>query len=82
MKIHRDRVCGPSGRREVAGDAVHRQNFPTPSDGPPPRPQRRLPKAFGQRRARLPIRCIATAHAPSRKPWEAVSMGHYQRSLV
>ncbi len=24
---HRDRVGGPSGRRKVAGDAAHRQNF-------------------------------------------------------
>ncbi len=33
MKTHRDRVGGPSGRREVAGDAVHRPNFPThPTD--------------------------------------------------
>ncbi len=30
---HRDRVGGSSGRRKVAGDAVHRQNFSTPSDG-------------------------------------------------
>ncbi len=27
---HRDRVGGSSGRRKVAGDAVHRQNFSTP----------------------------------------------------
>jgi len=51
MKTHRDRVCGPSGRREVAGDAVHRQNFPTPSDGPHPRPDRRLTEAFGLQEA-------------------------------
>ncbi len=31
---HRDRVGGSSGRRKVAGDAGHRQNFSTPSDGP------------------------------------------------
>ena len=30
---HRDRVGGSSGRRKVAGDAVHRQNFSTPPDG-------------------------------------------------
>ena len=30
---HRDRVGGSSGRRKGAGDAVHRQNFSTPSDG-------------------------------------------------
>ncbi len=82
----RDRPCGPSGRREVAGDVGHRQDFPTPSDGPHGRPQRRLAKAFdqggGQRRARLAMSRIATTHAPCRKPWQAVPMGHYHRSLV
>ena len=79
---HRDRVCGPSGRREAAGDVVHRQGVPTPSDGPHTRPKRRLPRAFGQRRARLPMPGIGAAHAPCRKPWEDVSMSHYHRSLV
>ena len=87
MKTHRDRVGGPSGWREAAGDAVHRQGFPTPSGvpGAPPgikirghpvapgglhtRPERRLAKSFGQRRARFAMPRIATAHAPSRKPW-------------
>ncbi len=57
---YRDRPCGPSGRREAAGDAGHRQGFPTPSDGPQGRPERRLAKAFGQRRARLAMPRIAT----------------------
>ena len=87
IMTHRDRGGGPSGRRGAADDAGHRQNFPTPSNGPPPRPERRLAEAFGlgafgRRRARLPMPGIATAHAPSRKPWEAVSMGHYHRDLV
>ncbi len=56
----RDRVGGPSGRRKVAGDAVHRQNFSTPADGPHTRPQRRLAKAFGRRRARFAMPRIAT----------------------
>jgi len=60
---HRDRVGGSSGRRKGAGDAVHRQNFSTPSGGPPTRPQRRLTKAFGRRRARFAMPRIATAHA-------------------
>ena len=79
---HRDRAGDPPGRREAAGDAGHRQGFPTPSGGSPARPERRLPKAFGRCRARLPMSRIATPRAPGRKPWEAVSMGHYQRSLV
>ncbi len=84
---HRDRAGDPPGRREAAGDAGHRQGFPTPpcespTAGSPARPERRFPKAFGLRRARLPMSRIATPRAPGRKPWEAVSMGHYQRSLV
>jgi hypothetical protein len=79
---HRDRVGDPPGGREAAGDVGYRQGFPTPSGGSPRRPERRLPKAFGRRRARLAMSRIATPRAPSRKPWEAVSMGHYQCSLV
>ena len=66
---HRDRVGGLSGRREAAGDAVHRPGFRAPSDGSPTRPARRLTKAFGRRRARFAMSRIAAAHAPSRKPW-------------
>ncbi len=52
---HRDRAGDASGqgagRREAAGDAGHRQGFPTPpwapAAGSPARPERRLPKAFG-----------------------------------
>ncbi len=88
---HRDRAGDPSGqgagRREAAGDAGHRQGFPTPAQiptvaGSPARPERRLPKAFGRRPAWLAMPRIATPRAPNRKPWETVSMGHYQRSLV
>ncbi len=88
---HRDRAGDPPGRREAAGDAGHRQGFPTPAHSPaagsPARPERRLPKAFGPPMAfrwgaRLPMSRIAAPRAPSRKPWETVSMGHYQRSLV
>ncbi len=79
---HRDRAGDPPGRRQAAGDAGLRQGFPTPSGGSPARPERRLPKAFGRRPAWLPMSHIATPRAPGRKPWETVSMGHYQRSLV
>ena len=84
-----------AGRRGAAGDAGHRQGLPTPARGPtagsPVRPERRLPQilwagAFGprggQRPARLAMPRIATPRAPCRKPWEAVSMSHYQGSLV
>ncbi len=84
---HRDRAGDPPGRRQAMGDAGHRQGLPTPSGGSPTRPERRLPKAFGLPMALrwgawLPMSRIATPRAPGRKPWETVSMGHYQRSLV
>ncbi len=79
---HRDRAGNMAGRREAAGDAGHRQGLPTPSGDSPARPERRLPKAFGPRRAWLPRSRIAAPRAPRRTPGEAVSMGRYQRSLV
>ncbi len=45
---HRDRVGGPSGRREAADDACHRQGFPTPpgvAGAPPAIKQRGHPVA-------------------------------------
>ncbi len=79
---HRDRPRGPSGRRETAGDAGHRQGLSTPSDGPRGRPERRLAKGFGRRRTRLAVPRTATPRAPGLKPWKAVPMSHYHRSLV
>ncbi len=32
---HRDRADDPPGKRGAAGDAGHRQGFPTPSGGSP-----------------------------------------------
>ncbi len=69
---HRDRAGDPPGRREAAGDAGHRQGFPTPSGGSPARPERRLPKAFGRpialrRGTWLPMSRIATPRACSPK---------------
>ncbi len=82
---HRDRAGDATGRwagrREAAGDAGHRQGFPTPP-AVRPRDRRRLPKGFGRRPARLAVPHTATPRAPGRKPWEAVSMGHYQGPLV
>ncbi len=88
---HRDRAGDRTGQRagsrEAAGDAGHRRGFPTPAGGSPARPERRLPTAFGRpmalrRGAWLPMSRIAAPRAPGRKPWEAVSMCHYQRDLV
>ncbi len=61
---HRDRVGDPPGRREAAGDVGHRQGLPTPSGGSPTRPERRLPKAFGRRRARLAMSRLAPRSEP------------------
>jgi hypothetical protein len=87
IMTHRDRAGDPPGTRKAAGDMGHRQGFPTPSGGPPARPERRLPGvlwtgAFGRRRPWLAVPRTAAPRAPGRKPWEAVSRGHYQRSLV
>ena len=79
---HEDLPRSPSGRREAAGDSDHRQGLPTPSDGLWGRPERRLAKAFGLRRACLTMCRIATLRAPGRKPWQAVLMDHYHRYLV
>ena len=78
LLTHRDRVGDPPGRRGAAGDAGHRQGFPTPP-AVRPRDRRRLPPcfqtgAFGRRCPRLAMPRIATPRAPCRKPWEAVSM--------
>ncbi len=82
ITTHGDRVSGSSGRRDGAGDVGHRQAVPTRSAGPHARPEGRRGKAFGQRRARLTIHRIALPRAPCGKPCQAVSRGHYQRSLV
>ncbi len=64
---HRDRAGDPPGRREAAGDAGHRQDFPTP---PPNRPlpvrlrdrNGGFPRAFGQGADGVPhgLRCPAS----------------------
>ncbi len=94
---HRDRLGDPPGRRGAAGDVGPpsprwRQGFPTHSGGSLRRPERRPPPilwtgAFGPPNAcvrgpRLAVLGTATPRAPNREPWVAVSMSHYQRSLV
>ena len=75
--IYRDRVRFSPGRKEDAGDVVHRQGFLTPSGDKRTQPERRLPVAFGRRCPRLTMSRIAVPGAPSRKPREDVSMGLY-----
>ncbi len=86
---HRDREGDATGqwagRRGAAGDAGHRQGFPTPPPAPtagsPARPERRLPKAFGPRGGRrrpwLAMSRIARGFPPARRIARAISMGHY-----
>ncbi len=92
----RRETAGDAGHPASAAPApllrrTGRQGLPTPP-AVRPRDRRRLPqvlwaKAFGRpnacgRGTRLAMPRIATPCAPGRKPWEAVSMGRYQRSLV
>ncbi len=60
---HRDRAGDPPGRREAAGDAGHRQGFPTPSSNRP------LPVRLRDRNGGFPrlsdgvpqgLRCLAS----------------------
>ena len=95
---HRDRAGDPPGRREAAGDAGHRQGLPTPPPIRPlpvRLPDRnggfpRLSDGVAQG-----LRCPASQDGGpvhkhwdirqgdcGRKPREAVSMSHYQRSLL
>ncbi len=93
---HRDRAGDASGqragRREAAGDAGHRQGFPTPSSNRPlpVRPRDRnggFPRAFGQGADGVAhgLRCLASPrHAllaenlgkPS--PWVIISAPWYK----
>ena len=61
---HRDRTGDPPGRREAAGDAGHRQGFPTPP-AVHPRDRRRLPKAFGRCAAWL----VMPGHRRATRSW-------------
>ena len=80
---HRDRPCGPSGRREAAGDAGHRQGFPTP---PAVRPRDRndgFPESCGRgpsggvaRGSRCPAspRHALLAESPNLEAWGKPSL--------
>ncbi len=69
---HRDRAGDPPGRREAAGDAGHRQGFPTP---PPIRPPAvRLPDRNGGF-PRLSDGVARGCRCPA-------SLRHAQRSLI
>ena len=82
---HRDRAGDltghRAGRREAAGDAGHRQGFPTPSGGSPARPERRFPKAFGRRPARLAMPRIAAPCAPWPKTLGSRLYGSISRTI-
>ena len=58
---HRDRAGDPPGRRQAAGDAGHRQGFPTPSGGSP---ARSLGRVDGGDAAVLVARDVGHLRAP------------------
>ena len=79
---HRDGLPRFSARSARRGDAVHRKLRATLSEslGKPPFGSRMRP--VGGRRNDLTMHRIAGAVPPARRAAYAISMGHYQRSLV
>ncbi len=79
---HRDGFPRLSARSAWRGDAGHRKPCATPSEslGKPPFRSRR--RTAGGRREAFPMSRIACGFPPTRRIACAISMGHYQRSLV
>ena len=79
---HRDGLPRFSARSARRGDAGHRETCATQSEslGRPPFRSRMRP--VGVRRNALTMRHIAYGAPPTRRAAYAISMGHYQRSLV
>ncbi len=79
---HRDGFPRFWARSAWRGDAGHRKPCATPSESlgkPPFRSRGRTP---GGRREALPMSHNARGSPPTRRIARAISMGHYQRSLV
>ena len=79
---HRDGLPRFSARSVRCSDASHRQACATPSEslGKPSFRSRWRP--VGGRRKALTMLSIARGFPPTRRAATAISMGHYQRSLV
>jgi hypothetical protein len=79
---HRDGFPRFSARTVRCRDAGHRKTDATQSEsrGKPPFRSRMQP--VGGRRKTLPMRGIAFGSSPNQRTADAISMGHYQCSLV
>ncbi len=69
-------------RRVGCGDAGHREARATPSESLGKPPVRSRTRPVGGRRKALTMHHIAYDFPPTRRAAYAISMGHYQRSLV
>ncbi len=79
---HRDGVPRFSARSARRGDAGHREARATPSESLGKPPSRSHGRTAGGRRKALPMPHIAGGLPPTRRIAHAISMDHYQRSLV
>ena len=79
---HRDGLPRFSARRVGCGDAGHRKARATPSESLGQPPVRSRARPVGGRREALTMPRIAGDFPPIRRAAHAISMGHYQRSLV
>ncbi len=71
-----------SARCAWRGDAGHRVPRATPSESLGKPPFRSRGRTAGGRRKALPMSHIARGFPPTRRFAHAISMGHYQHSLV
>ncbi len=83
---HRDGFPRVSARSAWCGDPGHREPWATPSESLGKPPFRSDMRTAGGRRKTLTMRRIAGGFPPTRplarRITRAISMGHYQRSLV
>ncbi len=79
---HRDGFPRVSARSAGRGDAGHREPRATPSESLGKPPFRSRGRTAGGRRKSLTMPRIARGFPPTRRIARAISMGHYQRSLV
>ncbi len=79
---HRDGFPRLSARSAWRGDAGHRMPCETPSESLGKLPFRSRGRTAGGRRKALTMPRIACGSPPARRIARAISMSHYQRSLV
>ena len=78
----RDGLPRLSARSVGCGDAGHHKARATPSENLGKEPFRSRARPVGGRRKALTMRHIVCNFPPTRRAAYAISMGHYQRSLV